>query len=306
MNLRLVAGATLVVGVTWAAAWALANPNAAPAAALARAMADVAAVTTLGLAVVPALETGRHRRELADCTGPALAVAAAAWLLTELIRQVVAAAQAAALPLTQLSVSATAAFTIRTTPGKAGLLSFVTVALVFAIALIGPRAQPARAVTVGLVAAGIAARAVSGHLSENLLGTVAVTVHALAAALWCGVLAALALTVRHRGQWARILPRFSAVSLVCVAALLISGCVGALLVIDSLADIFVTGYGRILLAKIVSALALVALGWRNRTVWLPAARSHRVTAEVSRRRSVSELAIMFAALTFAAALVVSG
>jgi copper resistance protein D len=48
-------------------------------------------------------------------------------------------------------------------------------------------------------------------------------VHALAAALCCGALAALALTVEHRGQWARVLPRFFQLSLLCVATLLAAG-----------------------------------------------------------------------------------
>jgi putative copper resistance protein D len=51
---------------------------------------------------------------------------------------------------------------------------------------------------------------------------------------------------------------------------------------------------------------LTALAWRNRARWLPAAKSHRVTAYVSRSRSLTELAIMAVALTMAAALSVTG
>jgi putative copper resistance protein D len=94
--------------------------------------------------------------------------------------------------------------------------------------------------------------------------------------------------------------------LLCVAALLVSGTIGALLVIASPADLFVTGYARLLLAKIVLAVVLVPLGRHNRTVWLPAAHSHRASAEVSRRRSLTGLAVMVTAVTFAAALVVAG
>jgi putative copper resistance protein D len=297
---------TVVVGAAWAAAWALADPRAAPAAALIRALADITAVVTLGLAVVPALDSGRRHAELPGRSGPMRAAAAAAWLLAELIRQFVSAAQAAAVPVQRLTVAAMLDFSLHTTPGRAGLLSSAAAALVCVLALTGSRSPAARAVTVGLAAAGIAARAVSGHLSDSVAGACAVVVHALAAALWCGVLAALVLTVRHRGQWARLLPRFSQLALLCVVVLLASGTVGAFLVIASPADLLVTGYGRILLAKVVLAATLVAIGWRNRTVWLPAARAHRVSAELSRRRSLTELAVMVAALTFAAALVVTG
>ena len=50
----------------------------------------------------------------------------------------------------------------------------------------------------------------------------------------------------------------------------------------------------------------VALAWRNRTMWLPAARSHRATAVVSRARSMVELAMMAVALALAAGLAVTG
>ena len=50
----------------------------------------------------------------------------------------------------------------------------------------------------------------------------------------------------------------------------------------------------------------LTLAWRNRARWLPAAKSHRFTAYVSRSRSLFELAIMAVALTMAAALSVTG
>jgi len=75
---------------------------------------------------------------------------------------------------------------------------------------------------------------------------------------------------------------------------------------DSASQLFATGYGRVLLVKIVLTVVLMALAWRNRARWLPAAKSHRVTAYVSRSRSLTELAIMAVALTMAAALSVTG
>ena len=158
----------------------------------------------------------------------------------------------------------------------------------------------------GAAAIGIAARSVSGHLAENAVGAATVAVHAVAAAVWCGGLAALALTVTHRGQWARVLPRFSALALLCVVVLLLSGVAGALAVLGAPSQLWTTGYGRLLLAKVAVAAALVALGWRHRTVWLPAAAAHRAPAERSRTRSAIEAGVMVSALTLAAALAVAG
>jgi putative copper resistance protein D len=166
--------------------------------------------------------------------------------------------------------------------------------------------MPMNVASAGFAAAGVAARPLTGHFSESAVGGVAVAVHTLAAAMWCGVLAALLLTVEHRGQWARVLPRFSQLSLICVAALLLGGVLAAVLTITSPSQLYATGYGRLLSAKVVVTVVLVVLAYRNRTMWLPAARSHRATAVLSRSRSLVELAIMAVALTLAAALAVAG
>ena len=169
-----------------------------------------------------------------------------------------------------------------------------------------PRSASTNVAVAGFAAAGVAARPLTGHLSESALGGVAVAVHTLAAALWCGALAALVLTVEHRGQWARVLPRFSQLSLVCVAALLVGGVLAAVVTLGAPSQLYATGYGRLLSAKVAVTVVLVLLAYRNRTMWLPAARSHRATAVVSRSRALFELAIMAVALTLAAALAVTG
>jgi copper resistance protein D len=303
---RVVAGGGLVVLVASVAAWSLAYPQNSLAATLARAAADATAVTTLGLAAVPVLDTGRFRDELSHRATAPLAVAAGGWLLAELTRLVVAAAQTAAVPVMRLGLRTWVGFALSTTAGRSGLFSAAAAALVCLAAVAAPRTAPMVVTAAGLAAVGLAARTVAGHLSDSALGAVAVAVHALAAALWCGMLAALVLTVEHRGQWARVLPRFSQFSLLCVAALLAGGVVGAVVMLDSPAHLYATGYGRVLLAKILLMAALTVLAWRNRTRWVPAARAHRITASVSRSRSLIELAIMAVALTMAAALAVTG
>src|ERR1700730_5332185 len=71
-------GGLATLAVTSVVAYAIASPRAPAAAAVVRALADCAAVGTLGLAIVPALETGRRRAELAArAAGPLIAVSAA-------------------------------------------------------------------------------------------------------------------------------------------------------------------------------------------------------------------------------------
>ncbi|WP_232004689.1 copper resistance D family protein [Mycobacterium sp. ACS1612] len=273
--------------------------------AVVRAAADLSAVVAFGLAVVPMLDVARYRDELIRrATGP-LTIVAAVWFVADLLRLVVETAQAAAVGLRWLGVHTVLDFALHTAPGRSALFSVVAAGLVGLLAV--ARRTPAINVAVaGLAAAGVAARPLTGHLSESPVGGLAVAVHTLAAALWCGTLAALVLTVRHRGQWARALPRFSQLSLGCVAALLAGGVVGAVIALGSPSQLVTTGYGRLLTAKIVLTVALVLLAYRNRTMWLPAARAHRATAVVSRSRALFEVAMMAVALMLAAALAVTG
>ena len=303
---RAVAGGALVVAVAAVVAWALARQQNSLAVTLVRAVADGSAVVAFGLAAVPMLDIDRYRGELIRrATGP-LTIASAIWLVAELLRLGVAAAQAAAVPVSRLGVHTAVDFALHTTPGRSGLFSAVAAALVCVTVVVTPRSSPTNVAVVGLAAAGVAARPLTGHLSESALGGVAVAVHTLAAALWCGALAAVVLTVEHRGQWARVLPRFSQLSLVCVAALLVGGVLAAVATLGSPSQLYATGYGRLLSAKVAVTVVLVLLAYRNRTMWLPAARTHRATAVVSRSRALIELAIMAVALTLAAALAVTG
>lgn len=300
-----IGGAAVVLG-TSVAAWAVTSAQAAPAATVVRALADCAAAATLGLSVVPTLDTGRHREELAQRAGGPLAAAAGFWLFAELCRLMVGAAAAAAVQVSCVGVATTAQFAFVTSAGRSGVFSAAAAGLVLVIALAAPRTSAAAVGAAGVTAVGLVARTIGGHMSANAFGSIAIAIHVLAAAAWCGTLAALVLTVDHRGQWARVLPRFSELALWCVIALLTGGVIGAFVALDSAAQLFATGYGHLLLIKIVLTVVLMTLAWRNRARWLPAAKSHRVTAYVSRSRSLTELAIMAVALTMAAALSVTG
>ncbi len=301
-----VAGGVAVVLAASAVAWALTYPRSAPTATAVRALADCAAVATLGLSLVPMLDAGRHRAELTRRAARPLAWASGVWLIVEMCRLVVGAATAAAVPVTRVGLTTTAEFAFVTSAGRSGVFSVAAATAVLVIALLAPKTPPAAVGAAGVTAVGLVARTVGGHMSASSVGGIAISIHVLAAAAWCGTLAALVLTVDHRGQWARVLPRFSELALWCVIALLAGGVIGALVALTSVSQLFATGYGRVLLIKIVLSVVLMTLAWRNRARWLPAAKAHRVTAYVSRSRSLTELAIMAVALTMAAALSVTG
>ncbi|MDG4668370.1 CopD family protein [Mycobacterium sp. 236(2023)] len=303
---RAVAGGVLVTVSACVTAWALAYPAGSLGPALVRAVADAAAVVTVGLAVLPALDGPRYRDELVRRATTPLVTASAVWLVAELVRLVLAGAEAAGVAATALDVATAWEFTVSTAVGRAGLLTVVSAAGVCATAALARRSGPASVIVAGCAVVGVLGHPLTGHLADSPLGGVAVAVHALAAALWCGVLAALVLTVDHRGQWARVLPRFSQLSLVCVAVLLVGGVLGGVVMLESPAELYGTGYGRVLAAKIALTAVLIVLAWRNREIWLPSARAHRSTAAVSRARAYVELSLMAAALAAAATLSVTG
>lgn len=303
---RAVAGGALVSAAACAMAWGLAYPASSLGPALVRAVADAAAVVTVGLAVVPALDGPRYRDELVRRATAPLVATSAVWLVAELVRLVLAGAETAGTAVTSLGVGTAWEFTVHTAVGRAGLLTLVAAAVVCVAASTARGSGPVAVIVAGSAGIGVMGHPLTGHLADSPLGGVAIAVHALAAALWCGVLAALVLTVDHRGQWARVLPRFSQLSLGCVVALLAGGAVGGVALLNSPVDLLTTGYGRVLTAKIVLTAVLIVLAWRNRQIWLPSARAHRSTAAISRTRAYIELSVMAAALAAAATLSVTG
>ena len=136
---RAVAGGALVVAVSAVMAWALAWHQNSLAATLVRVAADGSAVVAFGLAAVPMLDIDRYRGELVRrATGP-LTIASAVWLVAELLRLGVEAAQAAAVPLSRLGVQTVVEFALHTAPGRSGLFSAVAAGLVGVIVVAAPR-----------------------------------------------------------------------------------------------------------------------------------------------------------------------
>ncbi|MGE2837269.1 copper resistance D family protein [Mycobacterium sp. SMC-4] len=303
---RAVVGATALTAVTCVLVWALAYPVVPLWATVVRAVADGAAVVTLGLAVVPWLDTDRHRAELRHRAAAPLVMVSAVWLTAELMRAVLSAAEAAGAQAWTVGWRTAWEFAVSTAAGRAALLTLAAAALVIVVAVLVPPSPPAGVVTLGAAAVGLVGHPLTGHLAHDPVGSLAVLVHVLAAALWCGGLAAVVSTVEHRGRWSRVLPRFSQMSLWCVVALLVGGSVAAVVQLGSAAALFTTGYGRILTAKLVCTVVLAVLAWRHRTVWVPAARGHRSPAQLSRRRAYGELSVMWVAVAAAAALAVAG
>ncbi len=130
-----------------------------------------------------------------------------------------------------------------------------------AVALVG---HVVAAQLVGHVAAG-ARRSGLGHGARTAVGAI----HVLAATVWVGVLVAVVLVlVSHRAPGDGVLRRtvlrqFSALAIGCVLTMVVTGLVLAGVEVASVDAMLVSGYGRVLLAKVAVVAVAVLLGALN-------------------------------------------
>lgn len=124
---------------------------------------------------------------------------------------------------------------------------------------------------IGVLAAGLAVTpGLSGHAgASGAWAVVADTGHVVAASVWVGGLAAVVLGLALAGDRRRALargvfPRFSTLALWSVGVLLVAGTIGGLVHVDRFGALWDTTYGRLLVAKILIALALIGFGVVNR------------------------------------------
>lgn len=302
---------TTMLGVLLA--WALAAPaNPAPSGML-RALADCLGAVVIGLAALPRLASGR-----ASSTPDwrSIAAVAVAWSACESALLVLTAADVENRIATELDLEGFRDFVRDVSAGRVGT---VVLALTLTVAVYAAyrfrtaptngrgRAVPTGGADIALVLAAVALvlRPITGHMSQQLFGSILAAAHTVAAALWFGLLVAVALAARTRRDWAELLPPYSVWALRCVSVLGITGVINALVRLGGVGDLLDTGYGRIVLAKLVAFTALVTLGWWWRRVWVDAAAVHRTDADVSLRRAIVEACATAAVFGLAAVLAVT-
>ena len=131
--------------------------------------------------------------------------------------------------------------------------------------------SPAWRIGVGAIGIGLLRIiGLTGHTSDAKYTTVAAIadlVHLAAVSLWLGGLAVLLLAVlprRRAGELSTVVPRYSRLAMGSVAAIIAAGSVLAWQLLGGIGALVDTGYGQLLLAKIVLLALVLMAAWGSR------------------------------------------
>lgn len=296
----LTAGASGIVGV--GVAWLLAHPDGPDPSSLLRVLADCLGATALGLGL---LGTELFPSRGKPSVWRTAAVIAGVWTAVETALLVTSAIESFGGGIGQLSVSSFGTYLTDITVGQLGVVTVACTAGACAYALVAYRTDASRRSTVPVVVLAVVAlvaRPITGHMSQQMFGALFVSVHTVAAAVWLGVLAAMALTLRAKGAWTSMLPVYSRLAWWAVWILAVSGTINAAVKVGGFDGLIDTGYGRIVVAKAVLLVVLVLLARRLRATWVVSVAAHRTKADESTVRAALHVCILTAAFGLAAAL----
>jgi copper resistance protein D len=293
------AGMTAIVGV--GAAWLLARPEGPDPSSVLRVLADCLGATALGLAL---LRTDLFPVRSRPTVWRSTVLVGGLWTVAEAALLVTAAVESFGGGIGRLSIASFGTFLTDITVGQLGVVTVLCTAALCVYALAGYRGnRDLSTVPVAVLAVvALVARPITGHMSQQLFGAVFVAVHTVAAAVWLGVLAAMALTLRAKGAWALALPVYSRLAWWSVWILAASGTVNAAVKLGDLGGLIETGYGRVVLAKTVILVVLVLLARRLRATWLVSAAAHRASLDESVVRAGLHICVLTVAFGLAAAL----
>ena len=292
---------TVILGV--GTAWQLITPAAPDFSTPVRALADCVGAVVFGLCAAQRVHTSGARLDRRQLWR-AVASLAGVWALAELVLVAFAASDAGGYRVNHVGAGTFADFAAHISTGRIGMAAAVCAAAIAVVGTVAYRRGADWSTDPLLALAGLTVilRPITGHMSQQGFGSALVAAHVLAAALWFGLLVALAILLRTRSDWATALPRYSTWALRCVVVVTVTGVINAAVRLDRVAAVVDTGYGRVALAKTVMLLITVVMSCWWRRTWVDRAAGHRVDAADSLRRAVIEVVVIAAAFGLAAAL----
>ncbi|NIH86198.1 copper resistance D family protein [Amycolatopsis granulosa] len=279
-----------------------------------RVLLDLAAVTTIGLALLSVL-VGYDRPKLTEPilrrARPVALAASLVWATTALVTLVLQTAEYRPQVAT-VSFADIGAYVVAVGAGKA-LLVVAALALVQVglgvLTLRHGEKVPAE-VRVGLGLFALLPLPVTGHAANwnyHDYTMISMELHVMAAVAWTGGLGAMVvLLAANRTLLAHALPRFSKLATVCLALTVVTGLFNGVVEIllnptmNLVTALLTTPYGRLVLLKALCAAGIGALGGVVRWKLMPRIARHERTALAT--WATLELTVMGLAFGFAVVL----
>lgn len=271
--------AVAVVAAVLADAFAGSTLPVRVASVVTRAAMDVAGVTAVGLGLLGALLRATAAAPRSGTGAPAregvtvqrrldrsLVVVGGVWLVAVGCDGVLRAGDAYGRPTSELSAAELGRWVTQLAAGRGLVLTAACTLVVLGCAtarLVRVDAVPVRAALVAALL-GLLVPTVTGHAgtaADHELAVIMAALHAAAAAAWVGGLGAILVFVAgRRSLLDPVLPRFSTLATFCVAGVAVTGVLNAVLRLPALADLWTSGYGGLIVAKVVLLAGLALLG----------------------------------------------
>ena len=269
-----------------------------------RLLMQVCAVLTVGCLLVPVLLDRDGHPDRGSRAPRTAAAWALAWAVCSACLAVLTLWQVTTVPPGRLPSGTLPTAVWALLPARALLLVSLLTAGAALLALAPSRAPRERwdRAALGVAVVALAPPLYTGHAggaAAHELATGGLLVHVVAATLWVGGLAALALWVRPASLPAAA-SRFSALALGCYAALVVSGLTTAAAHLGTAPSAWWSGYGAVVATKTLAVVALGLLGHRHRVRTLPELAAGRPRPLL--RLATVELLVMGGAVGMATAL----
>jgi cytochrome c oxidase assembly factor CtaG/putative copper export protein len=197
------------------------------------------------------------------------AAAAGVWSVLAFLQLVFTLASVLALPLSETispEVVSTYANELATTRA---LLVMGILAIVVAVGAILAATTGAALAWLAVALVAIMLPSLAGHssaLGDHALATTGSAAHIVAAALWVGGLFALASSaLRETPDFQNSVRRFSAIALTAFVLVAVSGMANAYTRLENVGELVTTGYGQMVLTKVLLLGGLAALAWVMRS-----------------------------------------
>lgn len=288
------------------------GPVVAWGAPILRYLTDLAAVATIGWLLAAAFLDPSGREGVVSPLGRRDLIragfAALVWACLAFAQMLVLLADVLGLPLAQALDPAVITTYLTEVPNTRALLATAVLALVVAGAAISAATTGAAAAWLVVAVVAAALPSLAGHgagLGDHALALSAGVAHVVAAVIWIGGLFALTVNaVRSTVPMRRPIERFSALALVAILLIAASGLANAYTRLETVDQLWTTGYGQVTLAKVWILLALAALGWFiRRRVLVSLDSTSRIRAFA--RVAAVEIVIMVLAISLGVALAMS-